>query len=67
MPSREHRQLRGGLKKKEEALMAKASGRSLCPMSVFKDTLDRREWEQGSCAKGTDKKKKKGEKNPRLV
>lgn len=53
--------------RKEEALMAKASGRSLCPMSVFKDTLDRQEWEQGSCAKGTDKKKTAGEKNPRLV
>ncbi len=27
-------------------------------MSVFSDTLDRREWEQGcgSCGKGTDKK-----------
>lgn len=44
--------------------MAKASGRSLCPMSVFKDTLDRREWEQGSCAKGTDNKKKKEKKPP---
>lgn len=49
----------GGLKKKgKEALMAKAIGRSLCPMSVFMGTLDRREWEQGLCGKGTDRKKK---------
>lgn len=69
MPSREHQQLREGWKKKgKEALMAKAIGRSLCPMSVFMGTLDRREWEQGLCGKGTDRKKsRKGKKRPRLV
>lgn len=48
----------GRAEKKKKALTARASGQALCPMSVFTDTLDRREWEQGcgSCGKGTDKK-----------
>lgn len=58
MPSREHQQLRqrgGG--REGDALMAKAIGWSLCPMSVFMDTLDRRLWERGLRRKGTDRKK----------
>lgn len=43
-------------KKQKEALTAKASGQTPCPKSLFMNTLDRREWEQGSCGKGTDRR-----------
>lgn len=44
-------------KRERDALMAKAIGRSLCSMSVFMGTLDRRVWERGLRRKGTDRKK----------
>lgn len=50
----------------EKDLTARASGQSLCPMSVFTDTFDRRDWEQGFkalCGEATDKKD--GEKKKR--
>lgn len=54
---------RRAVKKKKKALTARASDRALRPMSLFTDTLDRREWEQGCGPCGTD-----GEmKQPRLV
>lgn len=40
----------------EKSSDGKTNCQALCLMSVFSDTLDRREWEQGcgSCGKGTD-------------